>query len=187
MNCGILLCKMGLYIYIGHRCLQVSFFFLPDTCFGAQWGSCLWSQRFSATNPKMHIQLQSKWRIKSIGRSSSEKSEGLKWPLDSFLDQCNIWHLQSAHPQWWPLPGPTSSTSREGMNGPHRGAIQSWLNTNGISRDEKNTPTQTKQLNSTGSKGGPLGIRWQAGKDPLKKEDKAAMPKAATCGAHVAA
>ena len=64
---------------------------------------------------------------------------------------------------------------------------QSWLKTKGISRDEKNTPTQTKQLNSTGSKGGPLGIRWQAGKDPLKKEDKAAMPKAATCAADVAA
>mmetsp|Transcript_55189 Transcript_55189/g.109667 ORF Transcript_55189/g.109667 Transcript_55189/m.109667 type:complete len:249 (-) Transcript_55189:33-779(-) len=52
----------------------------------------------------------------------------------------------------------------------------------GTNKEDRNTPTQTKPLKMTGSSGGPLGIRANAGKAPLKNEDRTAKASAVPAG-----
>ena len=91
----------------------------------------------------------------------------------TIADICLFWNLLGGN-NWCTV------LNRLFLNLRPPGPQPAWLNRKGTSKDERKTPTQTSPLKSTGSKGGPVGSRWQAGNDPLKKEDNAAIPKATT-------
>mmetsp|Transcript_75859 Transcript_75859/g.136868 ORF Transcript_75859/g.136868 Transcript_75859/m.136868 type:complete len:231 (-) Transcript_75859:216-908(-) len=72
-----------------------------------------------------------------------------------------------------------ANTKRDPPRKPPRVNTKGVPKSTGTSSDERKTPQHTSPLKSTGSSAGPLGIRAQTGKEPLKKEDSAARAKAA--------